>query len=64
MDKRIDLTEGKITSNLIKLSIPIMATSFIQVAYNMADMIWVGRIVMQWQLLEQQDSFLGLVWPL
>ncbi|EOU1742574.1 MAG: MATE family efflux transporter [Clostridium perfringens] len=44
MDKRIDLTEGKITSNLIKLSIPIMATSFIQMAYNMADMIWVGRI--------------------
>ena len=42
MDNRIDLTEGKITSNLIKLSIPIMATSFIQMAYNMADMIWVG----------------------
>ena len=39
MDKRIDLTEGKITSNLIKLSIPIMATSFIQMAYNMADMM-------------------------
>ena len=44
MDKRIDLTEGKITKNLIKLSIPIMATSFIQMAYNMADMIWVGRM--------------------
>lgn len=44
MDKRIDLTEGKITSNLIKLSIPIMATSFIQMAYSMADMLWVGRL--------------------
>ncbi|MGG5462022.1 MATE family efflux transporter [Clostridium sp. B9] len=44
MDKRINLTEGKITSNLIKLSIPIMATSFIQMAYSMADMLWVGRL--------------------
>ncbi|MEW8956346.1 MATE family efflux transporter [Clostridium sp.] len=44
MEKRIDLTEGHITSKLIKLALPIMGTSFIQMAYNMTDMIWIGRV--------------------
>lgn len=43
MKGRIDLTEGKIAEKLIKLSLPIMATSFIQMGYNMIDMIWVGK---------------------
>lgn len=43
MEGRIDLTEGRITEKLIKLSLPIMGTSFIQMAYNMIDMIWVGK---------------------
>ncbi|MBZ2175552.1 MATE family efflux transporter [Schnuerera sp. xch1] len=38
------LTEGSITGKLVKLAIPIMATSFVQVAYNMMDMIWLGRV--------------------
>lgn len=38
------LTEGGITSALVKLAIPIMATSFVQMAYNMMDMIWLGRV--------------------
>ena len=44
MEKRIDLTEGSISGKLVKLAIPIMATSFIQMAYNLTDMLWVGRI--------------------
>ncbi|WP_027631836.1 MATE family efflux transporter [Clostridium hydrogeniformans] len=44
MEKRIDLTEGHITSKLVKLALPIMGTSFIQMAYNMTDMIWIGRV--------------------
>ncbi|AIY81583.1 MATE efflux family protein [Clostridium botulinum 202F] len=44
MEKRIDLTEGKIVSKLIKLALPIMGTSFIQMAYNMTDMIWIGKV--------------------
>ena len=44
MQGRIDLTEGRITEKLIKLALPIMGTSFIQMAYNMIDMIWVGKI--------------------
>lgn len=38
------LTEGNITASLIRLAIPIMATSFVQMAYNMTDMIWLGRV--------------------
>lgn len=39
-----NLTEGNITARLVKLALPIMATSFIQMAYNLTDMFWVGRI--------------------
>ena len=38
------LTEGNISSTLVRLAIPIMATSFVQMAYNMMDMIWLGRV--------------------
>ena len=38
------LTEGSITGTLVKLAIPIMAPSFVQMAYNMMDMIWLGRV--------------------
>lgn len=41
VDERLDLTQGKITEKLVKMSLPIMGTSFIQMAYNMIDMIWV-----------------------
>lgn len=44
MEKRIDLTEGSISGKLVKLALPIMATSFIQMAYNLTDMLWVGTI--------------------
>ncbi|HZJ57071.1 MAG TPA: MATE family efflux transporter [Clostridia bacterium] len=38
------LTEGSISKALFRLAIPIMGTSFVQMAYNMTDMIWVGKI--------------------
>lgn len=44
MENKIDLTSGNISKTLLRLSIPIMGTSFIQMAYNMIDMIWVGKI--------------------
>ncbi len=44
MTKRKDLTEGSIVKGLISLSLPIMGTSFLQMAYNMTDMIWLGRV--------------------
>lgn len=44
MARRIDLLNGKITQSLLALALPIMATSLIQLAYNLIDMIWVGKI--------------------
>jgi len=39
-----NLTEGKIFSKLLFLSVPVMATSFMQMAYNLTDMFWMGRL--------------------
>ena len=39
-----NLTEGPILSQLFMLAIPIMATSFVQMAYSLTDIAWVGRL--------------------
>ena len=39
-----DLTKGPILQQLFTLAMPIMATSFIQMAYSLTDMAWVGRL--------------------
>ncbi|MDR1357150.1 MAG: MATE family efflux transporter [Tannerellaceae bacterium] len=39
-----DLTTGPINRQLFNLAIPIMGTSFIQMAYNLIDMAWIGRL--------------------
>lgn len=39
-----NLTEGSIGRNLVQLAVPIMGTSFIQTAYSLTDMAWVGRL--------------------
>jgi len=39
-----NLTEGHIFKQLFNLAMPIMATSFIQMAYSLINMAWVGRI--------------------
>lgn len=44
MNDKISLTEGKIRSTLVRLALPIMGTSFIQMAYNLTDIIWLGRL--------------------
>ena len=41
--QKVDLLEGSIVRSLTSLALPIMATSLIQMAYNMTDMIWIGR---------------------
>lgn len=38
------LTEGSISGALVKLALPIMATSFVEMAYSMTDMAWLGRV--------------------
>ena len=44
MHKVNKLTEGNIYQALFKLALPIMGTSFVQLAYSTTDMMWVGRI--------------------
>lgn len=39
-----NLKEGSIRKQLFNLAIPIMGTSFVQMAYSLTDMAWVGRI--------------------
>lgn len=42
--QKIDLLNGRITPTLARLAFPIMGTSLMQMAYNMIDMIWIGRV--------------------
>ncbi|MBM6839243.1 MATE family efflux transporter, partial [Clostridium saudiense] len=44
MKKKVDLVSGNIFKALFALSLPILGTSFIQMAYSMVDMIWIGRV--------------------
>ncbi|WDP84630.1 MAG: MATE family efflux transporter [Desulfobacter sp.] len=43
MKKETNLTSGPIAAKIIKLSFPIIGTSFIQMAYNLTDVVWLGR---------------------
>lgn len=44
MKNTVNLLTGSITGALTKLALPIMLTSFLQMAYNLIDMIWIGRV--------------------
>lgn len=44
MGAKIDMTRGSIGKGLYKMALPVMGTSFLQMAYNLVDMIWIGRI--------------------
>lgn len=44
MKRTVNLLEEPIFSSLTKLALPIMATAFVQMAYNMIDMLWIGRL--------------------
>ena len=42
--KEVELTQGPILKTLIKLSVPIMASSFLGTLYNITDMAWIGLL--------------------
>lgn len=44
MSKNVDLLHEPILPALTKLAVPIMATSLVQMAYNLTDMAWIGRL--------------------
>ena len=46
-DKIQDLTRGDLSGHLYRLALPIMGTSFVQIAYNFTDMLWLGRLSSQ-----------------
>ena len=58
MGRKVNLTEGPIIRNLVKLAMPIMGTSFIQMAYNLTDMIWIGKWEVKRSLLLGRLVFL------
>ncbi len=39
-----DLTVGSVFNNVTTLSLPIIGASFMQLAYNFTDMLWVGKL--------------------
>ncbi len=41
---KVDLLNGKIVPTLMRLALPIMGTSLVQMAYNLIDMIWIGKL--------------------
>lgn len=44
MSRIVDLLHEPILPALSKLAFPIMATSLVQMAYNLTDMAWIGRL--------------------
>src|SRR4051794_35347463 len=44
MRETYNLTQNEITPTLLKLTIPIIATNFIQTTYGLVDMMWVGKL--------------------
>ncbi len=43
-NRKFDLLEGNIRQALILLALPIIGTNFIQMSYNLIDIIWVGKL--------------------
>ena len=43
-EKQLDLLKGRILPTVVKLAMPIMATSFVGLAYNLTDMFWVSSL--------------------
>lgn len=39
-----DLTKGSVSKHLVQIALPIMGTSFVQMAYSFTDMAWLGRL--------------------
>lgn len=44
MNTKNDLTSGPILKKMILLALPIIGTSFFQMAYNLTDLFWIGKL--------------------
>lgn len=43
-DRSVDVTNGELLKPIVFLAIPLIITQLLQVAYNIADTFWVGRV--------------------
>ncbi|SFS74207.1 MATE family efflux transporter [Halostagnicola kamekurae] len=43
-DRSVDVTNGELLKPIVFLAIPLVLTQLLQVAYNIADTFWVGRV--------------------
>lgn len=43
MAKTKDFTSGPVARQIVGLALPIMGTAFLQMAYNLADLFWIGH---------------------
>lgn len=44
MNRDIDLLNGNLLKIMVKLSLPLMGTAFLQMAYSLVDLIWLGKL--------------------
>lgn len=44
LTKIYDMTKGSIVKNLMVVALPVLLTSISQMAYNLTDMFWIGRV--------------------
>ena len=44
MNNKYSLTEGGILKKLLLVAVPIMGTHLMQMAYNLTDLFWLGRL--------------------
>lgn len=44
MKRGLDLLQDNIFQSIVKLSLPLMGTAFIQMCYSFVDLIWLGRL--------------------
>lgn len=44
MSRRVDLLEGNISGALLKLSLPLIGSQMMNMAYNLIDTLWVGKL--------------------
>ena len=42
--REVNLLKGDIFSALLKMALPLMGTAFVQMAYSLIDLMWLGRL--------------------
>lgn len=42
--RKVDMTTGNISEKLVQFAVPLMLISFMQMAYNMTDIMWLGHL--------------------